>query len=58
MPVACPIDRSTAGTCGHSRTTRYVASPANKQADPLRKPTFSAEVGTEREGLSSPGGCR
>jgi hypothetical protein len=46
MPVACPIDRSTAGTCGHSRTTRYVASPANKQADPLRKPTFQA--GTTR----------
>ena len=42
MPAACPIDRSTAGTCGHSRTARYVASPANKQADPLRKPTFQA----------------
>ena len=39
VPAACLIDRSTAGTYGHSRTSRYVASSANRQADPLRKPT-------------------
>ncbi len=40
VPAACPIGRSTAGTYGHSRTARYILSPANRQADPLRKPTF------------------
>jgi hypothetical protein len=30
------------GTCGHSRTARYTGSPADRQADPLRKPTFQA----------------
>jgi len=42
VPVACPIGRSTPGTCGHSRTARYADSPANGQADLLRKPAFSA----------------
>jgi hypothetical protein len=36
----CPIDRSTPGTCGHSRTARCTGSPADGQPDPLRKPTF------------------
>ncbi len=40
VPVACPMGRSTLGTHGHSRTTRYPGSPAYRQADPLRKPTF------------------
>jgi hypothetical protein len=38
VPVACPIGRSAAGTYGHSGTTRPIGSPANRQADPLRKP--------------------
>jgi hypothetical protein len=38
VPVACPIGRSTPGTCGYSRTARYTASPASRQAGPLRKP--------------------
>ena len=42
VPVACPIGRSTPGTGGHSRTDRYTGSPADRQADPLRKPTFQA----------------
>jgi hypothetical protein len=37
----CVPDRPVnAGTCGHSRTARYTGSPANRQANPLRKPTF------------------
>jgi hypothetical protein len=28
VPVACPIGRSTPGTCGHSRTARYSGSRA------------------------------
>jgi hypothetical protein len=40
VPAACPIGRSTVGTHGPSRTTRYTGSPADRQADPLRKPTF------------------
>jgi hypothetical protein len=40
VPAACPIGWSTAGTHGHSRTTRYTGSPADGQADPLRKPTY------------------
>ena len=40
VPAACPIGQSTPGTYGHSRTTLYTGSPANGQADPLRKPTF------------------
>ncbi len=40
VPAACPIGRSTPGNHGHSQTTRYADSPAYKQADPLRKPTF------------------
>jgi len=40
VPVVCPIGRSAAGTDGHFRTARYTGSPANGQADPLRKPTF------------------
>jgi hypothetical protein len=40
VPVACPIGRSAAGTYGHSGTTRPIGSPANRQADPLRKPTL------------------
>ena len=40
VPVACPIGRQTEGTHGHSRTARYVGSPADRQADPSRKPTF------------------
>ena len=42
VSVACPIGRSTPGTHGHSRTARYTSSPAYRQADPLRKPTFQA----------------
>jgi hypothetical protein len=42
VPVACPISRSTPGNYGHSRTTRYAGSPADRQADPLRKQTFQA----------------
>jgi len=40
VPVACPIGRSTPGTHGHSRTAGYTGSPANRQADPLRKQTI------------------
>ena len=40
VPAACPIGRSTPGTRGHSRAARYTGSPAYRQADPLRKPTF------------------
>jgi hypothetical protein len=40
VPAACPIGRSIPGTYGHSRTERYTGSPAYRQADPLRKPTF------------------
>ena len=40
VPAACLIGRSTAGTYGHSRTGRCIASPANRQADPLNKPTI------------------
>ena len=40
VPVACPIGRSTRGTYGHSRTARYTGSPADGQADPLRKQAF------------------
>jgi hypothetical protein len=37
VPVACPIGRSTPGTCGHSRTALHVGSPANRRADPLHR---------------------
>ena len=37
MPVACPIDRPTAGTYGHSWTARYPGPPAYRQPDPLRR---------------------
>jgi hypothetical protein len=40
VPVACPIGLSTPGNYGHSRTARYAGSPAYRQADPLRIPTF------------------
>ena len=50
VPVACPISRSTPGTCGHSRTTRYTGSPADRQADPLHKPAFSAAGRTTSSG--------
>jgi hypothetical protein len=43
--AACPIERSTVGTCGHSRTARYTGSLANRQADPLRKPTCDEATG-------------
>jgi Transposase DDE domain group 1 len=36
VPAACPADRSTPGSNGHFRTTRYTGSPADRQADPLR----------------------
>jgi hypothetical protein len=42
VPVACLIGRSSPGTHGHARTVRHVGPPADGQADPLRKPTFSA----------------
>jgi len=38
-PAACPIDRPTTGTYGHSRAARYTGSPAYEQTRPLRKPT-------------------
>ncbi len=44
VPAAGPIDRSTAGTCGHSQTAIYAHSPAYTQADPLRKPTCEQRV--------------
>jgi hypothetical protein len=40
VPVACPIGRSTPGTHGHLRTARCTRSPADRQADPLRKQAF------------------
>jgi hypothetical protein len=40
VPAACPIGWSAAGTHGHSRTAGSAGSPADRQADPLRKPTF------------------
>ncbi len=42
VPVACPIGRSAPGTHGHFRTAGYTGSRAERQADPLRKPTFKA----------------
>ena len=42
VPITCPIGRSMAGTHGHPRAARYAGSPADRQADPLRKPAFSA----------------
>jgi hypothetical protein len=42
VPAACPIGQSTAGTNGHSRIAHYLGPPADRQADPPRKPTFQA----------------
>ena len=42
VPAAYPIGRSAWGTYGHSQTARYTGSPAYRQADPLREPTFQA----------------
>jgi hypothetical protein len=42
VPAACPIGWSMPGTHGRSRIARYVGSPADGQADPLRKPAFQA----------------
>jgi hypothetical protein len=42
VPAACAIGRSTPGTHGYWRTARYPGSPADRQTDPLRKPTFQA----------------
>jgi hypothetical protein len=52
VPVACPIGRSTPGTHGHSQTARYTGSPACRQADPLRKPTFQATGRARERGCS------
>jgi hypothetical protein len=52
VPVACPIGRSTPGTHGHSQTARYTGSPAYRQADPLRKPTFQATGRARERGCS------
>jgi hypothetical protein len=38
--MACPLGRSTRGTHGHFRTARHTGSQAERQADPLREPTF------------------
>src|SRR5689334_4046706 len=42
VPVANPDRAVNALTHGHSRTTRYSGSPADRQADPLRKTAFQA----------------
>jgi hypothetical protein len=50
-----PIEQSTPRTHGHSRTTRYSGSPADRQADPLRKPAFQADAVARRPGSNAVG---
>jgi hypothetical protein len=47
VPAACPIGWSIPGTYGHSRIDRYVGSPADGQADPLRIPTCDETWGPQ-----------